>query len=1011
MHTLNTSFLVIIRVRVGSKMNWRNVFAFVAIVLVTGLAVQASAVFVVKHSSRVFDRESVEIIPANASLRVGEAQQFTLRHYVNGQLVKNTFVNWSVSGPQATISSEGLLTAVSEGNVVVTASTPRLAADPQEIVPWRRLINATASVKITSNGSLQANIDHYPHTRGDFQRIPGIDAGRVSVEINTSVSKISSGDEITLNAVARDGLGAVIPNASFDWTTSDSDVLYFNSTSNNTQTVSLVARKAGNATITARLCNATASGSHAFTVVHGGADHFVITPENPTVVAGNPLQFTALAYDAAGNAFEFNEAWGVEPGTGDGVIDVNGRFTGTRVGTATVVVRGVSFRGFTLQFYGYANTTVNIAAGNISSISLSPSNASIKSNESVEFVATARNSYGQPIPVSLAWTVSNSSVAELVVNSSNNSVATVRGRAVGTAVVSVAAGDKVANATVTVSPGTVDHYVITPNPIVLRAGTTQQLSVATADAYGNIVSQIPLEWLVFLNWTVVNSNGSTASVSNTGLLDAGNATGLFTVTASFANTTGSASGTIVLGQVANVTLSSDCSTVVANDSSPGAHLTVTAADVFGNSAIVPSTFAGNLSASFTVSNGTGGGRVTADGSFYGLRAGNVTVTATVENASASTTLNVVSSALSRIVVNASASSMRAGEGVQFTAIGYDALNNAVEITPYWNVVSGSGSINASGYFTSTVAGQVVVSASVANTSGTANLTVNPANLHHIGFDPDEVTVEAGEYVTFKANGYDQYGNNVTAPPLVYSLRGGTGTAEITSAGVFIGHKAGTVTVRADAPSDSSLSATLRVTIVGGEAQRLEIVSATGQFKLREGESIRLSVTGYDAYDNPTGAGEVFWDVSDPSIASITQDGTLTGNNAGIVTVYAYRGAANASHAFNVMPSAKPFNLIPAGSLGQTGTEARVIGPSNVVAESTESRKEVPATASGTGLFSAASFPWLAGALVLIVLVAVVAYTVARNKAEEESRKLHLPQKIPAWAKPPLDAEPVEAKKE
>ncbi|MEW5955552.1 MAG: Ig-like domain-containing protein, partial [Candidatus Micrarchaeota archaeon] len=273
-----------------------------------------------------------------------------------------------------------------------------------------------------------------------------------------------------------------------------------------------------------------------------------------------------------------------------------------------------------------------------------------------------------------------------------------------------------------------------------------------------------------------------------------------------------------------------------------------------------------------------------------------------------------------------------------------------------------------------------------------------------------VTVGAGEYTTFKASGYDQYGNNVTAPPLVYSLRGGTGTAEITSAGVFIGHKAGAVTVRADAPSDSSLSAALRVTIVGGEAQRLEIVSGTGQFKLREGESVRLSVTGYDAYDNPTGAGEVFWDVSDPSVASITQDGTLTGNAAGIVTVYAYRGAANASHAFNVMPSAKPFNLIPAGSLGQTGTEARVMGPSNVVAESTEVQQEIPAaTAGGTGLFSAAAFPWLAGALVLIVIVAVVAYAYARGKAEEDSRKPRLPQKIPAWAKPPLDAEPVDGK--
>ncbi|MEW5955746.1 MAG: hypothetical protein AB1626_04400, partial [Candidatus Micrarchaeota archaeon] len=505
-------------------------------------------------------------------------------------------------------------------------------------------------------------------------------------------------------------------------------------TSAGAQNVSVIAHEVGNATITATLHNGTASGSRNFTVRHGGIDRIVITPSDPTVTAGNPLRFSAVAYDDAGNSFEFIEMWGVAAGTGDGTIDVNGRFTGTRVGTATVVVKALCFYGMQFHVCGNATTSVNIVAGNLSSLSITPSNASIRSSETVEFTAIARNTYGAEIPVSMVWSVSNASVAEITVNSS---VATVRGRAAGTSVISVAAGDRIANATVTVSPGVQDHYVITPSPLSVRAGMTQQLSLAAADAYGNVIAQVPTEWLVLLTWTLTNTNGSQASVSNTGLLTAGNSTGTFTVNASFANYSGAASGTVTLGQISNVSLSSDQTTVEANETSPRAHLTVTATDVYGNTQVVPAgAYAGGLVPSFTVVNGTGAGRVAADGSFYGSRAGNVTVTVSVENVSASITLNIISSSLSRMVVTSSASTVRAGEGVQFTAVGYDALNNSVSITPYWNVVSGSGTINASGYFLSTVTGAVVVSASVGNTSGTANLTVNPGNLHHIGFDPD-----------------------------------------------------------------------------------------------------------------------------------------------------------------------------------------------------------------------------------------------------------------------------------
>ncbi|NYZ75392.1 Ig-like domain-containing protein, partial [Candidatus Micrarchaeota archaeon] len=202
-------------------MNWRNVFTFVALVLIIGLAAQASAVFVTKSVVKDVKREYIKLSPINVSLDVGETQQFTAYYYSNGKLVKNASITWSVSGPQATISSKGLLTAVSEGTVTVTASTPSLSAEPWQLVPARR-VNATASVIITSGGgSPIAPVADLFDDRFEEARVPDIHIPRqpTRVYINTSTAYLNSGDNATVSAYATDEFGSRMANATFDWNT------------------------------------------------------------------------------------------------------------------------------------------------------------------------------------------------------------------------------------------------------------------------------------------------------------------------------------------------------------------------------------------------------------------------------------------------------------------------------------------------------------------------------------------------------------------------------------------------------------------------------------------------------------------------------------------------------------------------------------------------------------------------------------------------------------------------
>lgn len=163
-----------------------------------------------------------------------------------------------------------------------------------------------------------------------------------------------------------------------------------------------------------------------------------------------------------------------------------------------------------------------------------------------------------------------------------------------------------------------------------------------------------------------------------------------------------------------------------------------------------------------------------------------TVVATCRGISASATVTVTGGPVATITVTPNPATLAINATQQFTAVGRDAFNNIVPITPVWSVVAGGGTINASsGLFTAGTTAATFTN-TVRATSGTifgsATVIVTPGPLVTITVTPNPATVQVNTTQQFTAVGRDAAGNVVAITP-VWSVTNGGGTINA-STGLF-----------------------------------------------------------------------------------------------------------------------------------------------------------------------------------------------------------------------------------
>jgi hypothetical protein len=327
----------------------------------------------------------------------------------------------------------------------------------------------------------------------------------------------------------------------------------------------------------------------------------------------------------------------------------------------------------------------------------------------------------------------------------------------------------------------VDTEPLAPASIVITtpSGTTSvtgtiQFSATVMDADGHAIQVTPA-------WSVVNGGGA---ITPDGLFTAGDSVGTFenTVVATTGTVTSSSTVIVTAGGLASITVTPD--TVRLAIGSTQQFLAV-GKDAHGNIVDIPNR---------VWSVASGGGTIDTAGLFTaGTTAGAFahSVTATSGSISGTASVTVLPGLLASITVSPPSSSLAIGAQQTFTAVGYDDYDNIVPITPTWLVVSGGGTVDASGVFTAgTVAGTFTntvvarVGSGCGGINGRATVIVAPGALTTVTVSPSNPSLFGPQGKQFTATGYDA-SNNVVAIPgtLVWSVTPST-IGTIDDSGLF-----------------------------------------------------------------------------------------------------------------------------------------------------------------------------------------------------------------------------------
>lgn len=665
------------------------------------------------------------------------------------------------------------------------------------------------------------------------------------------------------------------------------------------------------------------SDTASVTVQVGALHRVTVTPMSTTLAVGEVQEFEAKAWDKYDNEITGQTfTWSLENGGGTlvGGQDSNGQadpakatFTaGTAAGTFADTVK-VALNDKSVA------ATVTVEAGPVASVEIDPASVTLTPTATQQFVARAYDQYGnQRGGQTFTWSIDDSvKVGDAAAGTINSVGLFTAGEVAGSYPNAVIAtpdgapgGVEPAKASVTITPGPLNHLVLLtepdglltspPDSVTVKAGGTQQLYVKAADAWHNeITTGLPT-----FTWSVVNGGGS---ISQTGLFTAGTTPGTFPDTArvqSSQDIFDTLSVEVIPGDLDHVEIrdSTDSQTVdaVTLEVDKTYQFHARTYDQYGN----PRTGDAVI---WSVVNG--GGTIDADGLFTaGTTAGTYTGTVKLESGGKSdtATVTVESDGLSTVEVYKSDGSAPADDPTEvsvngtytFTAKAFDPHHNEITGQTFtWSVVNGGGSIDSNGVFTAgTVAGTYsgTVQAATGGKTGAVSVKVNPGALYQVKLyqsdgttpvtDPISVIV-AGSY-SFVAKAYDQYNNELTGQTFTWSVENGGGSIDGTgkfTAGTVAGTYTNTVQVAAEGKT-----AQATVTVTADAVDHVTVYQSDGStpvtapIELEPADTYAFTAKAFDQYNNEVSGQTFAWSV-DPAVGGGAIDAETGVFTAGTTT--------------------------------------------------------------------------------------------------------------------------------
>ena len=620
--------------------------------------------------------QSIEVTPSNPSLAVGTTQQLTATGTFSDLATEDLSpsATWASSDAAIlTVSSSGLVTAVAPGTATVTATSGSVAG------------STTVTVTATTLQSIAVTPPNPSAAKGTTLQFTA--TGTYS---DSSTQDISS--QVT-------------------WASSATTVASISNTTGSKGLATAV--DVGTSTVSAALSGQT--GSTVLTVTAATLQSIAITPTNPSVAKGSPVQFTATGTYSDNSTQDITSqvTWASSVTTVATISNAAGS-TGLastlNVGTSNI---SAALSGKT------GGTTLTVTAATLQSISVTPATPSRPVPIPLAFTATGLFTDGttQDLTTQVTWSSSKTAVA--TISNAAGSIGVATPVAPGETTISATLGALSGSTVFTVTGATLSSITVTPANRSIAKGTTQQFT-----ATGNYSDGSTLNITQTVTWassktavaTISNAAGSKGKASAAGV-------GTTTISADFGGKTGSTDLTVTPATLVSLAVTP------AGPSIPrGLTQQFIATGTFsdGSTQVLTSTVTWSSSDPVVASIANAG----SPGLATGLSVGTATIRAAVGSISGSTTLRVTDAILLSIAVSPPDVSIPRTFTQQFTAMGTFSDSSVVDLTTQvtWTsddptVVVISNAALSQGLATALAKGKVTITATKGTVAGTATAKV------------------------------------------------------------------------------------------------------------------------------------------------------------------------------------------------------------------------------------------------------------------------------------------------
>ncbi len=861
---------------------------------------------------------SVVLSPTPLSMSVGQTTQLaaTLTDS-SGNVLTGRTVTWASSNnASATVSDQGVVTAVAEGTATITATSEgksgtaavtvsNVAVGSVTVQPQAPTFVAGLSVQLTAtvrdvNGlvvtgrvvtwaSSNSNVASVSTTG----LVTGVTAGTAtitatsegksgttavtvtpvpvgSVALSPATASIRVTATTTLTPTVKDANGTVVTNRVIIWSSSDTTVA--------TVVGGVVTGAApGTATITAT--SEGKSGTASVTVSKIPVGSVTVSPTTKSLLVTQTVALSTTVKDSVGNVVTDRVVtWGSD-NAAVATVSPAGLVTAVAPGTATITATSETKSG---------TSTITVALVPVSTVVVQPTQDTLFVNGTAQLTAVTKDSIGDVLSGrTIAWGSTNTAVAN--VSATTGLVTAV---APGTTSITATSEGKIGASGIVVLQIPVASVTITPTTATILSGTTTTFTAVTKDAQGNVLTGRTITWN--------SSNTGEATVSSSGP-----ATGLATSVANLA-----VSGTTTITATSEGQQSNGATLTV--NPAPVATVTITpttatiASGGTTSFTAVTKDAQGNVLTGRTITwNSTNTAAATVNGSGVATGVSNLsasattTITATSEGQQSNgATLTVSPVPVASVTITPTSVTILSGTTTTFTAVTKDGGGNVLTgRTITWaSSNTSAATVSSSGPSTGLATGVVNLAASGTTTitatsegqqSNGATLTVNPAPVATVTITPTTATIASGGTTTFTAVTKDAGGNVLTGRTITWASSN-TSAATVSSSGPSTGLAAGvanlatsaTTTITATSEAQQSNGATLTVSPVPVATVTISPATAT----IASGGTTTFTAVTKDAGGNVLTGRTITWASSNTGAATVSSSGPSTGLATGVVNL-------------------------------------------------------------------------------------------------------------------------------